>query len=60
MQKDSIRPLLDSIFGTVLLFCAEVEVNLINVCGSSPHCGAAKWRKLETKAVGKFDKENFY
>jgi hypothetical protein len=37
----------------------EVEVTLITVCGSSPNFGTAKRRKLETNAVGKFDKEQF-
>jgi hypothetical protein len=55
----SIRIVLYSILFTVFMIFTEVEITLINVCGISPHFGTAKCRKLETRAVGKFDKEHF-
>lgn len=51
---------LDSILVIFLMIFTEVEVTLITACGSSPNFGTAKCRKLETKAVGKFDKGQFF
>jgi len=54
-----IRTVLDPIFVSVFMVFIEVEVTLINVCGSSAQSGTVKCRKLETHVVGKFDKEHF-